>query len=129
MRIENGEKKKKIKFKENCIFSLHESDFNYCKDYFSNDKNSKAYKIFDFLSNFLNQLSNRFNKNYLLKLELHVEDKKNDLIFSYKFFSPLGGESKHFKDFNTLSKGFEFLINEINAEKYKKIEKKLKKKK
>ena len=116
---ENEDKNIKIKFKENCKFFLHESDFDICKENFSNNKSSKGYKIFEFLSEFIKKLLNDYNNNFLLKLELSIEEKENEFIFSYKFLYPLNKEPLYFKDFNYLSEGFEYLLNEINDEKYK----------
>ena len=118
---ENEDKNKniKIKFKGNNKFLLYKSDFDSYKENFSNNKSSKGYKIFEFLSEFIKKLLNEYINNFLLKLELHIEEKENEFIFSYKFLRPLNKEPLHFKDFNYLSEGFEYLLNEINDEKYK----------
>ena len=125
MAIENKIKKIKVKFKNSYEIFLPDSDFNSCKEYYSNNKKCLGYKIFDFLKQFLKQLLNEYKNNYFLKLELKVEEKENKIIFSYLFFSPLNKELLHFKDFNFLSEGFKHFINEINDEKYRIKEKKI----
>ena len=127
LNIENGKKNIAIKFKGNHKSHPGKDDFEYCKEKFANNKSSKGYKIFDNLNELVKKLLNEYNNNFLLKLEIHIEEKENEFIFSYKFISPLNKEPLHFKDFNYLSEGFEYLINEINDEKYKIKEKEMKK--
>ena len=127
LNIENGKKNIAIKFKGNHKSHPGKDDFEYCKEKFANNKSSKCYKIFDNLSELVKKLLNEYNNNFLLILEIHIEEKENEFIFSYKFISPLNKETLHFKDFNYLSEGFEYLINEINDEKHKTKEKETKK--
>ena len=142
LKKENGENNIKIKFKEKFIFSVNESDIIYCKENFSNNKNSDGYIIFDYLNEFITKLKNEYKNENSFKLELHIEKEKENknFIFSYKFIpqskddssstiddpslpkdkpSPSKCETHYFKDINYVSEGFEYLKEEINNVKYK----------
>ena len=102
--------------------------------------NKNLKKFFEFLKEIDQRLKNEFENEYMLiiKLEL-VKEKENinnninnniyNITAYYTFFDPLNNMSLKYKDENILInktnsnlQGFEFLLHDINCDKYKNIE-------
>jgi len=121
-------KNKEIKIHDISInkkIRMNITEFNKCKEYFSKDKNSNEYKIFEFLEETKQRLIKDYTNNFNLILGLMIKKhKENDYFCTYIFFPPLfpSQEQKQFKDhkindINSIRSGIDFLIDEINNKK------------
>ena len=119
---------------------LENNDLQKYKEYFIKNKIeaiiTKSYlKFIEFIDEFEIRIKTEFKYNYNLKINLHFKkiglDKNTglyDIQCIYYFFSPGNNEIETFKEENILInktnsklQGFQFLIEEINNEKYKDI--------
>ena len=110
---------------------INESDFYKCKEHFSRDKNSKEYKVFEYIEDFKDNFLFLYDKDSKVVLSLIIE--KTDLDYSCMYFlfpRSLNGESISFVDheitINSEKTFLPLLIEEID--KYYHIEQKSKKK-
>ena len=120
LKQENGEKIILIRPFINNGLEIYKYHFNKCKEHYSNKPESDEFIIFDFLDDFISKLTDEYNNNYKLIIEITIIKKnENEFLFKYKFEPPDKKSPKYYIDFNYLSKGFYHLIEEINKEKYK----------
>ena len=109
----DGKQKERIEFDKNKTYYYSFNYFNeHIKD-FSEDTNSDEYKIFEYLSEFLDRLKNGYKNNSELIVEMNIKKKDNDLEYNYNFDSHL------YKDINYISEEtFNYFIDEINSKEY-----------
>ena len=99
-------------------FSIDLNDFNYCKDYFSKDRKSKGYILFDYLSELLEKLENELENNFELKFKLNISYIENDFIFNFEYLPQKKDKQPiHFKEYNFFSEIFDYMLEIINSEK------------
>ena len=109
---ENSENLREIKI----IYGETERSENYFyerKKEFSKYKNCERYKIFNYLSEFLDRLINDYKNNSELIIDLKINKINNEFEFVYNF------NSHSYKDINYISEEtFCYFIDEINCGKY-----------
>ena len=131
----------KINFGENKILISAQKLAEF-EEYINNKKNrnniGNNYKeLLNFIDEFKLRIKNEFMLNYFLKIKLDFQ-KENDNIVddddsfynitcNYTFFEPINNNKKIYREENILinktnsnSQGFQFLIYEINNERYEK---------
>ena len=78
-----------IKNSENKLpIFIDENDFNKCKKYYSNQKDTHQYKIFDFIEHVKKEIISESTNDSKLVLELTIEKKDLDYYCKYKLFLP-----------------------------------------
>ena len=97
-----------------CISQCH---FKLCQEYCPDKKSSKAYKLFKFLSDFIETLQKELKNNDSFVIDLKIKEKEdNQLVCIYKYCNNENSNNLiEFKDINFLGEGIKNLIKEIKA--------------
>lgn len=117
-------------------FSEYIENFNLINE--NNERNKNLKKFFEFLREIEQRLRKEFENEYMLKIKLELIKEKekenlnnnniNNITAYYTFFDPFNNWAFKYKDENVLInktnsmlQGFEFLLHDINCDKYKNI--------
>ena len=97
---------------------ISETVFKKCKEYFSRNKESIEYQIFDYIEEFKEMLLANYDMDSKLVLGLNIVKTRSDYYCEYSFFpESLEGKSKTYKDQNIIHNSyptaFQFLLEDI----------------